>query len=280
MGLAARLAGHTPVVWNIRHSNLDRRVNSRSTVATAHLCARLSHVLPSAIVCNSHASRMIHAQLGYADSAMHVIPNGFDLEVFRPDDQARALVRHELGIPPEALIVGMAARFDPQKDHRGFVKAAAHCGRELANVHFVLYGEGVSWQNAALRDWVREAGLQDRCHLLGLRDDIARLMAAADVMTLCSLAGESFPNAVGEAMACGVPCVVTNVGDAGVIVGDTGIVVPPEAPAQLSQAWLQLLSMRREERLAIGALGRQRISESYSIETVVKQYESLYASLV
>jgi glycosyltransferase involved in cell wall biosynthesis len=277
-GLAAKLAGGIPVAWNLRQSNLAPQFNKRSTLLLIRACALLSHGLPARIVCGSEAARRAHARLGYARTKMCVIPNGFDLALFKPDAEARVAVRQELGLAADTPLIGMMARFDPQKNHRTFVAAAGLLHAHCPTVHFLLCGGGVTWENRALAAWIDGAGLRARCHLLGEREDMPRLTAALDVATLSSR-GEGFPNALGEAMACGVPCVVTDVGDAGAIVGETGRLVPPGHPEALARAWAELLACSEEERRALGAAARERIAACFSLEQVVDQYEALWEQL-
>jgi glycosyltransferase involved in cell wall biosynthesis len=279
-GLAAKLAGSIPVAWGIHHSNLDPQSSRRSTIWIAMTCARLSCWLPARIACCSEASRQVHAQLGYAADKMVVIPNGFDLTIFEPDSAARRSVRQELGIPEEAPLIGLVARFHPQKDHCNFVQAAARFHARVPESHFLLCGDGITWDNPELTGWIEAAGIQSQCHLLGRREDIPHLTAALDIASTASY-GEAFPMVIGEAMACGVPCVVTDVGDSAIIVGETGVVVPPKDPQALAAGWSQLLlDISREERLQLGLAARQRIMERYGLGKIVEQYEHLYESLV
>jgi glycosyltransferase involved in cell wall biosynthesis len=175
----------------------------------------------------------------------------------------------------------MVARFDPQKDHRNFVQAASRLRARLPESHFLLCGDEITWENPELAGWIEVAGIRDWCHLLGTREDVPRLTAALDIATLSSAYGEAFPNVIGEAMACGVPCVVTDVGDSAIIVGKTGVVVPPKNPQALAGGWIKLLlDMSQEERLQLGLAARQWIMERYSLGKIVAQYERLYESLV
>jgi glycosyltransferase involved in cell wall biosynthesis len=279
-GLAARLAGNIPVVWGVRHSNLDPGGNKRTTIWTAKACARLSHRLPIRIVCCSETSRAVHTELGYAHKKMVVIPNGFDLTAFKPDPAARESVRQELGISKDALLIGLVGRFDPQKDHRNFVAAAARLSAAYPEVHFPLCGDGATWDNAELAGWIEAAGIRQRFHLLGRREDMPRLTAALDIASSSSSYGEGFPNIIGEAMACGVPCVVTDVGDSAFIVGDTGLVVPPRDPDALATAWRKLIELGPEGRRRLGAVARRRVEERFSLPTVVSQYQKLYRGVI
>lgn len=276
-GLAARLVGGIPVAWGIRNSNLSPVTSSRLTHLTVKTCAILSRWLPDRIVCCSEAVREIHAATGYVAKKMMVIPNGYELDTFRPDSEARASVRKRLGVSDDTAVVGMIARFDPQKDHQTFIRAAQLLHHNRPDVHFLLCGKGVTWENQELVRWIDEAGIRTRCHLLGLRDtEIPHLTAALDVASLSSAYGEGFPNVVSEAMSCGVPCVVTNIGDAALIVGRTGIVVPPRQHEALAMAWRTMLEMGHMERKQMGVAARQRIKEHFDIKQIVARYEQLF----
>ncbi len=276
-GLAAWRA-RVPIVWGIRQSALDPRTNRRSTIWIARACARLSRRIPSRIVCCSEAARQYHAAMGYDPGRMVVIPNGFDVERFRPDPAARRSVRDELSIPPDAPLIGIVARFDPEKDHRTFVHAAGLLCRIRPKVHFLMCGEGIDDANVELTLWIREAGIEAHAHRLGLRDDVPRLTSALDVASLSS-SGEGFPNAIGEAMASEVPCAVTDVGESRALVADTGRVVAPRDPAALATAWQDILTLTRDQRSTLGRRARQRIEAEFGIRGVAKQYADLYAGL-
>jgi len=170
-------------------------------------------------------------------------------------------------------------RFHPQKDHHNFVRAASLLHQDRPDVWFVLCGFGVSWANKELTSLIEEAGIRNRCCLLGLRDDIPRLTAAFDIASLSSSYGEAFPNVVNEAMSCGVPCVVTDVGDAALIVGQTGLVVPPRNPDALAQGWLKMLVLGREGRAPLGMEARQRIRELFNLPEIVARYQNLFEEL-
>jgi glycosyltransferase involved in cell wall biosynthesis len=278
-GLAARLAGNRHIVWGLRQSNLEADAVKRATAYTAKLCAALSSWLPQCIVCGSEAARRVHAELGYAEKKMRVIPNGFDLGLFRPDPAARRSLAEELNLADEAILVGLVGRFDPQKDHRTFVAAATRVAADCPNVRFLLCGAGVEWNNRKLSAWIDSAGIRDRFNLLGRRDDMPRITAALDLACSSSY-GEGFPNAVGEAMACGVPCAVTDVGDSALIVGETGAVVPPKDPAALASAIAAMVGLEPTARRQLGKAARQRIADEYALEGIAQQHERLYLDLI
>jgi glycosyltransferase involved in cell wall biosynthesis len=277
-GLAARLAGDIPLVWGIHQADLDPEWNKPLTLWTARACAWLSPRLPRSIVFVSQAALQLHATFGYRASGMEVIPNGFDLQAFRPDPSARLSLRRELAIAEDTPVIGMASRFHPQKDHHNFIQAAARLHTRAPEVHFVLCGRGVTGENAQLTEWIAEAGTQVQCHLLGERSDTPRLFAAMDIATSSSVS-EAFPLAVGEAMACGTPCAVTNVGDSAFIVGDTGKVVAPRDPAALAGAWRELIEAGPEVRRSLGMAARHRIEQHFDLAAIVDRYQAIYARL-
>lgn len=279
-GLAARLAGGIPVCWGIHHTTLVAGQSRSTTLMTARLCARSSRFLPRKIVCCSESSREIHASLGYPESKMVVIPNGFDLDSFAPDPAARIRLRQELQIAPDAPVVGLVARFDPQKDHRNFVLAAASLVRSLPAARFVLCGIDVEWRNGELAGWIGEHGLTENFRLLGIRSDIPQLTQALDVAGTSSSFGEAFPLVVGEAMACGVPCVVTDIGDSAAMVGETGFVVPPHHPEDLAAAWLRILEMDADARRALGESARERVLRMYNLPDTVRRYAEVHRSVL
>lgn len=266
------------VLWNVRGpgTDLSRRVGRRLVY---WLTGRLSRT-PTKIVNNSSASMRMHERLlRYPADRWVFIPNGFDMDTFKPDDNAPAAVRALLNIPSSAPLIGLVARYDPMKDHANFLTAAAELIRDGRNVHFVLIGGGVDEDNGDLVRMIGSCGLEGRVHLLGTRRDVCSLMPGFDIGSLCSY-GEGFPNVVGEWMSCGVPCVVTDVGESAAIVGDTGRIVPPRDSRALAQAWRSLLDIPAEARRTLGRTARRRIEDRYSLETVTLQYERLYRQTV
>jgi glycosyltransferase involved in cell wall biosynthesis len=278
--LAAARAGKPPVIWSIRNSTLDVQHSKRPTRWIVRLLASLSKRVPAAIVSVSEAAARVHIQKGYDAGKISVIPNGFDLEVFRPDSQARTSVRQELQLDANTRLVGLLARYDPQKDHANFLRAAAQVQRRFPDVHFLLAGQGVEPANAELMQQVQACGLTGRAHLLGRRDDIPRLTAALDVAVTASAYGEAFPQVIGEAMACGVPCAVTDVGDSAKIVAGSGRVAPPNDADALAGAIDDLLALPDAEMQTARQQARQKIGQFYSIESVARQYMELYRRTV
>lgn len=277
-GLAARLAG-VPCVWGMHHSNLSPEVNRPRTVAVAKLCGLLSGPLPAKIVCCAQKTLELHADIGYRRDKMLVIPNGFDIRDFHPNPESRAVFREELGLPEDAFLIGMVGRYDPQKDHANFLLAAQYFTETNRDAHFVLCGDGLVPENGELVSKMPPLAKR-RTHLLGRRSDIPAINAALDIASLSSSDGEAFPNVVGEAMACETPCVVTDVGDTAVIVGDTGRVVPPRDARALAGAWGDMYDMSADARIILGKRARARIRDNFEIEEIVGRYEDLYEDVL
>jgi glycosyltransferase involved in cell wall biosynthesis len=279
-GLAARWIGGIPVVWGIRQSDLQTEKILKKFLARL-VNPVLSYLIPHAIVCCAERGRQLHEEFGYSSAKMQVIPNGFDLSIFTPDPKKRAAARSFLGFSGDDLVVGMVARLHPMKDHRNFIRAAARVAAKVPHSRFLLCGAGATTQATELTEAIADTGLEaSRFSLLGRRDDLDRIYPAMDLHVLSSRSVEGFPNVLGEAMACGVPCVATNMGDSALIVGDTGRIVPPRDPGALADAIVELLGMPEEARDRLGRAARQRIEERFSIETIAARYRALYGGLL
>ena len=275
-GLAARIMGIRSLIWCVRNSDLSYEFSKRSTLFVIKICAKLSNLLPCKIISCSDRARAIHIDAGYCKEKFKIIPNGFDLIDFSPDASSSASIRRFLGLGGDALIVGLFARLDPQKNHIGFIEAAVEVEREIPNVHFLLAGLRVDYENIQLVREIEKAGLTNCFTLLGHRNDIPTLMASLTLLVSSSSWGEAFPNVLGEAMACGVPCVVTDVGDSAAIVGDSGRIVPAGNMTALAGSVIYLLRLSEKQRIKLGLLARQRVSENFEIVDVVRKYEDLY----
>ena len=274
--IATRLAGRIPVVWGVHHSTTDKQSVSQSTWGVVRILSHLSAHVPSKIVCCSQAAFREHVALGYPKEKMAVIPNGIDINRFKPNISARILLRKELALSNNTKLIGMFARYHPQKDHLTFLQAAGILVRLNPNVHYVLAGEGVDISNNDMRTQISEQGLEDNIHLLGSRHDMPLLAAGIDIATLSSSYGEALPQVIGEAMACGIPCVATNIGDTEVLVGKGGIIVQPKDPQALVDAWQSILELSDEQYRRLSNLARERIVELYNSRDMIREYESVY----
>ena len=188
-------------------------------------------------------------------------------------------LRKELNISSNDLVVGLAARFDEQKDHQTFFKSAAIILKKMPKVHFIFCGEGITRENPLIMQWLPAAGNESNFHLLGRRKDMPEFHAACDVAVSSSAYGESFSNVLGEAMACGVPCVSTRVGGSEEVLGRTGHIVPPRDSEKLAEAVLDILKLSTEIRLELGHLARQRIIENFEISHVANIYMRFWEEL-
>lgn len=274
--VASPFAGGVPLLWNIRRARRDPDDLTWRFRALRKALAAASR-RPAVVISNSVAGRRAHEAMGYKPVRWEIIPNGFDTDVFQPCRQARDAVRHELALPGGTTLVGIMARVHPVKDHETFLRAAALVAAVRDDVHFVLIGRDTN-RSESLAALTGDLGIGSRVHLLGERSDGPRLLAALDVL-VSSSHSEAFSNVIAEAMACGVPCVVTDVGDSAAIVANTGTVVPPRDPAALAAGVLELLAIGSEGLRARGMAARARIIAEYSLASVVRRYETLYADV-
>lgn len=277
-GLAARLAGVRAIAWGIRNSGEHLERSSRSARLVLRACALLSGSVPKAIVCAAQKAAERHADKGYRRERLVVISNGYDLSRYAPDNAARARMRAQWGLEGDAPAIGCVARWDPLKDHANLLRAVAALVRDGrdAGLRCVLIGRGMTAENPELGALIDRLGLRDRLVLAGPSDDVPAAMNGLDLHVLSSCA-EGFPNVVAEAMACGVYCVVTDVGDAAYIVGDTGVVVPPEQAEALArgiETALREVAARGRERA--GEPGRARVLEHFGLARMVQGYIAVW----
>jgi len=276
-GLAARLAGNRHVIWGVRCTAIPQSRLS-TTQMVVSLCSWLSRSLPSVIVCCAESARVVHAEKGYDQTKMVVISNGYDLRQFSKDSMLRQIARAAFSIGDDDVVVGTIGRFDPLKDYRNFVNSAMVLASQIDRLKFLMVGPGMDSGNKVLQAWLAESGCVHKFVLAGESNDIPRCLAAMDVFCLSS-SKEGFPNAVCEAMAMSVPCVVTDAGDAAEIVADTGIVVAPGDSTALAEALRTMLSKGAAERLRLGQLARLRIEKHYAIAIASARFEAIYKQL-
>ncbi|MHB1566956.1 MAG: glycosyltransferase [Acidiferrobacter sp.] len=275
--LAARafLPTWVPVAWNVRQSLYDIVHEKALTRHVIRWNARLS-ANAQAIIYNARISASQHQAIGFDPQRAVILPNGFDLRRFQPEPEVRNAVRAELGYRSDIPVVGMFARFHPMKDHHTFLEAARLVIAQRPELQVLMIGRGIDADNDSLRQQCDALGLSAHVRLLGERADVSRFMKAVDVCVLSSAWGEAFPNVLGEAMACGIPCVATSIGSSAEIIGDTGVVVPPRDPQALADGMLSVIAGPAR---ALGERARLRIVDQFAIEGVAQRYADLYRSL-
>jgi glycosyltransferase involved in cell wall biosynthesis len=267
------------LAWGVRASDMDLTRYDWFSRLTYSLERRLSRY-PKLIIANSAAGRRYAVSHGFPDGDHFiVIPNGIDVERFQPNTSLRDAVRAEWGILPGETLVGIVARIDPMKDYPNFLEAAAKIARAGTGVHFVCVGADPENYTPVLREQARTLGLEKRIIWAGPRSDVPAVYNALDLAVSSSAFGEGFSNVLGEAMACGVPCVATDVGDAREILGDSGVVVPPSNPESLASGILALLGRLRLERVSLADSARRRITENFSADVMVQRTEAALVSM-
>jgi glycosyltransferase involved in cell wall biosynthesis len=230
--------------------------------------SRLAHL----VIANSDAARDQAAARGFPVERVKVVHNGFDTDALQFDAVARKQLRSEWAVGDDEVLVGRVAQLRPTKDYETFLRAAAVAAARRPNFRFVVVGEGP--QRRELAALASRLGLDERVVWAGARPDIAATMSALDVM-VSSSRWESFPNVVGEAMACGVPCAVTDTGDSAAIVGPTGTTSPPATPDRLGEAVLEVADRVAREGDELRAQARTRIIEQFSIGAMVTRTERM-----
>ena len=274
-GLVTRFTGFCPVVWGIRCTTISQGPLS-VTFWLVRLCAILSHIVPHRIICCANSAKLVHTKLGYSVHKMSVISNGYDFSVFDRSLGLRTKARTKLRFNVDEIVIGTVGRFDLIKDFNNFVAAAYIVAEKQPNVKFLMVGHNIEWSNHTLRGWIESAGLENIFQLVGEQSDIPYFLSAMDIFCLSSACGEGFPNVVVEAMAMGLPCVVTHVGDAADILGDGDYVVPVKDSISLGDALLRMCDLKPVDRRVLGERNAKRVREEYGIEKIRRKYEAVY----
>lgn len=274
LALSLKLFVRARVVWGLGTS----LINLRHYDYMFWLAAGLERVLsrcPDLIIINSNAGFEQHVTRGFPRSKLIVIPNGFDTEVFKPDREAGLRLRAEWDIAANSKLIGVVGRLDPMKDYPNFLRAAAQLARRFLDVRFACVGTGPESYARELRRLANDLGIANQIVWTGACADMCAVYNALDVL-VSSSCSEGLPNAIGEAMACGVPCVVTDVGDSALLLGDCGTVVPPQDPEALADGITRCLAAKRED---FGARARKRIAENFGVQYFAECSAKAVASL-
>jgi glycosyltransferase involved in cell wall biosynthesis len=262
----------TRIVWGVRASNVDlSRYDWLSRLA--YILERRLVRFADCIIANSAAGKRYAVANGFPEDKIVVVNNGIDTGYFRFDPEGRRLVRVAWGVGEDEILVGLVGRLDPMKDHPVFLEAASHIARDRRDVRFVCVGGGPADYAEALKQRAADLGLTTQLIWVGSRDDMPAVYSALDIASSSSSYGEGFSNTIAEAMACGVPCVVTDVGDSAFIVGDTGSVVAPGDGSELAAAIRHLTDLPQEERWALGEMCRARVVSEFGIDRLIRRTE-------
>lgn len=268
-GLTGKLSGVKTILWNIRNGTLPKNGSIQFIV---RLAAKLSYWLPTAIISCSKNAIIFHSTLGYDHTKFKHIPNGINCNAFFIHDEARKHFKETYNIPVNTKCIGLVARWHPQKDIPTFLKVCSLIAEQHENVRFVMIGQHLDEKNPDLMWGIQNyAGLYEKMILLGAQNNIPALMNGLDVLCMTSSFGEGFPNVIGEAMACGVNCVATDVGDAAEIIQDLGYVAPISDAAEIANGVLTLLKSPKDS-----AQLRQHISQNYSLDKMTTDYATFY----
>jgi len=270
-------ATRVPVIWNVRQTLPSLRGETPRTQLVIVGCAPMSWH-PRAIVYNALTAAVDHEAWGYNSARRLIIPNGFDLARFKPDFEARSRLSRSLGLPEDALILGRVARLHPMKDFDTLFQAFNRVAASEKRAHLVLAGRGMNASEPELSALIGASSAKDRIHLLDETSRIDRIVPAFDIALSTSARSEAFPNVIGEAMACGVPVVATDIAESASIVNDPTRIVPPRNPDAFAARVLALLALSADERKRIGACDRARIEAAYPLDRITAVYEGLWQS--
>jgi glycosyltransferase involved in cell wall biosynthesis len=277
-GLAGRLSG-VPVVWGIHHTVGANHMLKPGTWTVVQLNQILSGLLPAQIACCSQSAYDSHLAMGFERTKMTLAINGIDTTRFQPNPGTHRALCTQLGIPVSSVLIGHCGRFHPAKGHSLFIQAAAKLKVLYPQAHFVMCGEEVDWDNPQLADWIAQAELGNRIHLLGLQTQLEQILPGLDLLVSSSLI-EALPLVVCEAMSCQVPCVVTDVGDQAKVVADSGICVKNGSVTELVNGCSCLLNLSQAERDQLGSQARARVLANFSLKNTAEKYLSIYSQVI
>lgn len=280
-GLVAKLARAKSIYWNVRHSTIEVEHSKKALVLVAKACSILSKWVPKKIIYCAEQAKATHEELGYDSSKSIIIGNGYDLDLFTVNKAGASIFRNSIGLGQSKLLLGMVGRYNPQKDHLNLLQALSLVKKAGYKFKCVLIGREIERNNQILFEQVYNLKLTEEVILLGQRTDIPHIMNALDINVLASSFGEGFPNVLAEAMACGTPCVTTNVGDAGLIVKSTGWVVSPRNYNELADAIISAIKekeLQNEKWLNRSKECRKRVEDNFGINSMINNYHAAWSN--
>lgn len=272
--LATRLKKRMTLIWGIRSSNME---GFWKMALFDKLCAWLSPTV-KLVIANSFAGLKELRKRGYRSKQMLAIPNGIDTDRFVFDNESRRRIRDELGVSAKTPLVGVVGRINEMKGYSTFLDAAAQVSANNQHVRYVCVGSGSENYENELYSLADKLGLHRKLMWLGDRADVSDIYSALDILVSPSF-GEGFSNVIGEAMACGVPCIATDVGDSATIVGDTGIIVEARNSGALARGILSLVDTISRQPLNKMAI-RNRIMENFSVDRLLDRTEEILSHSV
>ncbi len=276
-GIAARLGGVKNIVWNIRYSNIEIGKSKLTTILIIRILSKLSYIIPSSIIIVSKMAKKIYKNKGYDEKKFKFIPNGYDFSILKINKNQKKYFNKKFNIQKKIPIIGNVSRYDPQKDHLNLLKALSILRSKNINFFCVLVGYNINKKNIQLVSDIKRLNLSKYVRLLDKNDNIPLVMNGIDLHVLSSCYGEGFPNVIAESMACGTPCITTEIGDAPFIVDKTGWVVPIKNPIKLSNAIekaLYEIGTNKWNKRCSNA--RLIIKEKYSIKKMLKSYNNVW----
>ena len=276
-GLAAKSVGVKKIVWGIRTTDVSQGP-SKLTVHLSKLCAKLSYYIPNTIVCAAHVSKDYHVNIGYDESKMNVIPNGFDIEALSATDEDGLEIRQQNNLSVEDIVIGSVGRFDPVKNQKLFVDVAAILLKEYPDLKFMIVGRDNTVGNNELMSWINDYDIADSFRLLGERDDVPKCLKAMDIFCLHSKT-EGFPNVLVEALAAGLLCVSADVGDARQILDKYGSLVTEYNSLGLVAAIKHnIIQLDGSDKIIENNknLALKHVRDNYSIENIHIDFSNLW----
>jgi glycosyltransferase involved in cell wall biosynthesis len=279
-GVMGRLAGIRNIVWGVHHTTLVKGKSKRSTILIAKINSFISNFIPKKIIYCASKSREVQESIGFNKIKGEVIPNGYDIRSFTQNSFLGTAFRNELNILNKTFVIGHVGRYNPQKDHNTLLESFSILRQKKFDFSAVIVGTNLDENNHKLVSLLNENNITDCVYLLGKRADIPAVMNGIDLFVLSSAFGEAFPNVLNESMACGTPCVATDVGDSSAIIGMTGWITPIQDPLAIANSIIKAA----EEKLVDSSLWlqrkddcRKRIVENFSIEKMISKYKKVWS---